>query len=166
MMKKIIQLSTGLYNNSILTLTENDVLKIEIQGKKYPNSTYYFKAKNNSKEFNLKFIDNSIEINQKTLECGELKSKIVVMIEDKIIKEYSVENLIIQKLNNEIKIIPQFEEYKKIFNSLIENQNILIKEVKETQQDLFEKYKKIDEFENKINELHKLVYALCNIEEE
>lgn len=163
MVEKTIKLATGLYDNSTLMLTENDSLHIRIIGKTYPNASYYFKGKNGNREFNLKFQDNLIEINTKDLNIGELKAKVLLMIEDKIITEFKVENLIIQELDGQIKVLPQFEMYKKQFNTLIENQNLLIQGIRKNQLELAKKYEKIEEFAKEIEQLKKLVYVMCNI---
>lgn len=155
-MVKNIKLATGLYDKNVYVLADNDNLQIKIVGDKYTNADYYFKAKNGQKEFNLLFKDDLVEINSKDLVFGELKAKIVVMIKDKVVYEYRVENLIIQQLDNTIEVIPQFEEYKRQFEEQIA-------EITRQQAILNEKYKILQEFEKEIEQLKKLVYVMCNI---
>ena len=162
-MVKTIKLATGLYDDNIYILAENDNLQIKLKGNIYPNANYYFKANNGEKEFNLLFNDNTVEINPKDLVFGELKAKIVIMLDNKVINEYRVENLIIQKLDNKIKVIPQFEEFEKKFDKKLYDCYSNINKIKDNQVELEEKYKRIEEFANEIEQLKKLVYVMCNI---
>ena len=104
-MIKEIYLATGLYDNKILTLNDRENLKFKLVGNTYPNLTYYFKAKNGSNLYELKFI-------------GKLKGKIIAMANEVVVKEIEVEDLILQDLGVKIKVIPEVESLKAQINEM------------------------------------------------
>lgn len=117
-MVKEIYLSTGLYDNKILTLNDNENLQIKLIGKTYPNLTYYLKAKNGVVLHELKFIDNLCEIKRNQLTYGKFKAKIIIMANENIVKEIEVEDLILKDLGTEVKVIPEVEILKAEINDM------------------------------------------------
>ena len=117
-MTKEIYLATGLYDNKILTLNDRENLKFKLIGNTYPNLTYYFKAKNGSNLYELKFIDNMCEIERNKLTYGKLKGKIIAMANEVVVKAIEVEDLILQDLGVKIKVIPEVERLKAQINEM------------------------------------------------
>lgn len=130
-MFKEINIGTRLYDSKILTLTDNENLQIKLVGKTYPNVDYYFKARNGSKFFQIKFVDNFIEIDRKDLFYGILNAKIVAMQKDKILKEIEVEDLILQEVSKNIEVIPQIEQIKAEFQTIKAENEELKRKVEE-----------------------------------
>lgn len=124
-MVKEIYLSTGLYDNKILTLNDNENLQIKLIGKTYPNLTYYLKAQNGSILHKIKFVNNLCEIKRNQLNYGKFKAKIIIMANENIVKEIEVEDLILKDLETEFKVIPEVEMLK----AKITDMTIKIKEM-------------------------------------
>lgn len=117
-MVREIHLATGLYNNKILTIADNEKLVLKLIGRIYPNLTYFLKVKIGDKFFNLKFNDNLVEIDRKDLVYGKFKAKVVAMANENIVKEFELEDLILQEVDGELKTIPELEEIKAEFETI------------------------------------------------
>lgn len=113
-----VNLATGLYNQKIVTLTDNENLQIKLAGRVYPNLTYFIKAKNGGKFHQIKFIDNFIEIDRKDLSYGILSAKIVALANEVTVKEIPLENLTLQEVNKTLKVVPELEVVKNEFAKL------------------------------------------------
>ena len=96
---KEVHLSTGLYDNKVLVLADNENLKIRVVGKTFPNLTYLFKAKNGTMSCTKKIIDNLVEFERKDLVYGKFQAKIIVMANENVVKEYELEDLILKEEN-------------------------------------------------------------------
>lgn len=130
-MLKEIDLNTKLYDSNIVTLAENDNLQITIKGKVYTNATYYLKAKNGVNLINLKFIDRFIEIPRKTLNYGEFVAKIVVIVDEVVVKEFDIEKLYIKEIDGEFKLIPELEQVKSEFLQIKNENDRLVRKIAE-----------------------------------
>ena len=126
-MVREIHLATGLYNNKILTIADNEKLVLKLIGRIYPNLTYFLKVKIGDKFFNLKFNDNLVEIDRKDLVYGKFKAKVVAMANENIVKEFELEDLILVEIDSELKTIPEFEELKSKFE-VIKSENEAMKQ--------------------------------------
>ena len=124
-MVKEINLAKNKYDSNIGTLADNESLQIKINGKTYLNAQYYLKAQNGEHLFNLLFVDNIVEIPRQELTYGIFKAKVVVMVDNKVVREFEVENLLLKELEGEFKIIPEFEEVKCEFESVQEKCRVL-----------------------------------------
>lgn len=119
-MIKTLNLTTGLYDSNVGVLADNENLCIKIVGRVYNNETYYLKAKNGAKLHELKFIDRFIEIPRKNLVYGLFKAKVVAFVENRKVKEFNVEDLILEEVGGEIKVLPEIEQLKSEFNEVIQ----------------------------------------------
>lgn len=137
-MVKEIYLATGLYDNKILTLADNENITFKIVGRTYPNLTYYFKAKNGGKFYNLKFVNNSVEFDRKNLVYGKFEAKVVAMANENIIREFGIEDLLLRELGTEIKCVPEMEELRSQVNKITEENEQMKRKIEELQ-DLCEK---------------------------
>lgn len=113
-----IYLATGLYDNKVMTLADNENLKIRLVGNTYPNLTYYLKAKNGNNYFNKKIDNNLIEIDRQSLVYGKFQAKIVVMANENVVKEFEIEDLVLQELQGKLRTIPEFEILKEEFGKV------------------------------------------------
>ena len=114
-MVREIHLATGLYDNKILTIADNEKLVLKLIGKTYPNLSYFLKARIGDKFLNIKFDNNLVEIERKDLVYGKFKAKVVAMANENIVKEFELEDLILVEIDSELKTIPEFEELKSKF---------------------------------------------------
>jgi len=128
-MLKEINLTTRLYDCNTLTLTDNENLQIKLVGTLYKGLTYFFKARNGSKFFQIKFVDNFIEIDRKNLSYGILSAKIVGMSNERIIKEFIIEDLILQDVGGKMAVIPEVEILKEEIKTMKEEKEDLIKKI-------------------------------------
>ena len=158
MVNKVVKLSTGLFDNAELTFADNETLCIKVMGTMYSNLKYYFNYKNNGKTGNLLLVDNSITIMVKDLNFGILSAKIVAVGNNKVVHEYPLEDLVIQKLGNEKKVIPEFTELKEQVKA--EMQAVIDK-----QTEIDNKFGLVEELKEQVKVLKQMVYALCDIEE-
>ena len=118
-MIKTLNLTTGLYDDKIGVLADNENLHIKIVGRLYDNVTYYLKARNGEFLHELKFVDRFIEIPRKKLMYGLFKAKVVAFVGSKKIKEFDAEDLILEEVGGEIKVLPEIEQLKDEFNEVI-----------------------------------------------
>lgn len=121
-MVREIHLATGLYDNKVLTIADNEKLELKLIGRTYPNLTYFLKAKIGDKFLNLKFDNNLVEIERKDLVYGKFKAKVVAMANENIVKEFELEDLILAEIESELKTIPEFEKLKAEFE-IIKTEN-------------------------------------------
>lgn len=128
---KEVHLSTGLYDNKVLVLADNENLKIRVVGKTLPNLTYLFKAKNGTMSCTKKVIDNLVEFERKDLVYGKFQAKIIVMANENVVKEYELEDLILKEENSELKVIPEFEILKGEFNKVKSENEAMKQEIAE-----------------------------------
>lgn len=126
-----VHLSTGLYDNKVYTLADNENLKIRVVGKTFPNLTYLFKAKNGTMSCTKKIIDNLVEFERKDLVYGKFQAKIIVMANENVVKEYELEDLILKEENSELKVIPEFEVLKGEFNKVKSENEAMKQEIAE-----------------------------------
>lgn len=115
---KEIHLATGLYDNKILVLADNENLKIRIVGKTFPNLTYFFKAKNGSMCQTKKIVDNLVEFDRKDLVYGKFQAKVVVMANENIVKEYAIEDLVLKEEDSKLKVLPELEVLRAEFDKV------------------------------------------------
>ena len=111
-MVREIHLATGLYDNKILTLADNENLEFKLIGRTYPNLTYYLRAIIGGKCYNLKFNDNLCVFERKNLVYGKFKAKVVAMANENIVREFEIEDLLLKEIDTELKTIPEFEIVK------------------------------------------------------
>ena len=126
-MVREIHLATGLYDNKILTIADNEKLVLKLIGKTYPNLSYFLKARIGDKFLNIKFDNNLVEIERKDLVYGKFKAKVVAMANENIVKEFELEDLILVEIDSELKTIPEFEELKSKFE-VIKSENEAMKQ--------------------------------------
>lgn len=117
-MIKEIYLATGLYDNKILTLADNENLQLKLKGMIQPNLTYYIKVRNGGKFYNKRIIDGIINFDRKELVYGKFQAKIVALANENVVKEFDIEDLILKELDGELKVIPELEEVKEEFETL------------------------------------------------
>lgn len=122
-----VNLATGLYNQKIVTLTDNENLQIKISSNIYPNLSYYLKAKNGANFHQIKFVDKVITIDRSCLSYGTLSGKIVAMLNGDVVKEFKIEDLILREIDKKIEIIPEIESIKADFER-IKKENTELKE--------------------------------------
>ena len=130
-MVREIHLATGLYDNKILTLADNENLELKLIGRTYPNLTYYLMAKIGGKCHEIKFCDNSCVFERKNLVYGKFKAKVVAMANENIVKEFELEDLILKEIGTELKTIPEFEELKSKFEVIKSENNEMKAKIKE-----------------------------------
>lgn len=118
-MIKTLNLTTGLYDDKIGVLADNENLHIKIVGRLYDNVTYYLKARNGEYLHELRFVDRFVEIPRKNLVYGLFKAKVVAYVGNKKIKEFNAEDLILEEVGGEIKVLPEIEQLKDEFNEVI-----------------------------------------------
>lgn len=133
-MEKTLNLTTGLYDSNVGVLADNENLCIKIVGRVYDNVTYYLKAKNGAKLHELKFVDRFIEIPRKNLAYGLFKAKVVAFVENRKVKEFGVEDLILEEVGGEIKVLPEIEQLKSEFNELLQEMVLLKQECDNTKE--------------------------------
>lgn len=114
-MIKEIYLATGLYDNKILTLADNENLQLKLKGMIQPNLTYYIKARNGGKFYNKRIIDGIINFDRKELVYGKFQAKIVALANENVVKEFDIEDLILKELDGKLKVLPELEEVKSEF---------------------------------------------------
>lgn len=130
-MVREIHLATGLYDNKILTLTDNENLELKLIGRTYPNLTYYLKAIVGDRAYNLKFDNNLCVFERKNLVYGKFKAKVVAMANENIVREFELEDLILKEIETELKTIPEFEELKRKFEVIKSENNEMKAKIKE-----------------------------------
>lgn len=127
-MVKEIYLATGLYDNKVLTLADNDNLQLKLKGMIQPNLTYFIKARNGGKFYNKRIIDGIINFDRKELVYGKFQAKIVALANENVVKEFDIEDLILKELDGKLKVIPELEEVKEEFETLrLENAELKTK---------------------------------------
>ena len=117
-MRAKINLTTRLWESKIFTLTDDENLQIEITSPTNPSLTYFIKARNGGKFHQKQFIDKVIEIDRKDLTYGILSAKIVAMSSGVIVKEFQLEDLILQEIGNCLKVVPEIELLKSDFEKV------------------------------------------------
>ncbi len=133
-MIKTLNLTTGLYDNKVGVLADNEDLVIKIVGRLYDNVTYYLKARNGEFLHELKFVDRLVTIPRKALMYGLFKAKVVAFVGNKKIKEFNVEDLILEEIGGEIKVLPEIEQLKSEFNELLQEMVLLKQECEDTKE--------------------------------
>lgn len=114
-MKKIIKLYANkgkFINNNEFIKVDNDILEIEVENNFNANVELYGILKNGSFEKRLKFNKFSLEIPQDFIKLGELHITIIIVNNNNEIGRYAVVPLIIKKLDGEIIIINEIEDFK------------------------------------------------------
>lgn len=114
-MVKEIYLATGLYDNKILTLADNENLQFKLKGIIQPNLTYYIKARNGGKFYNKRIDNGIINFARNELSYGKFQAKIVALANENVVKEFDLEDLILRELDGELKAVPEFEQVKSEF---------------------------------------------------
>lgn len=124
-MVREIYLATGLYDNKVATLTDNEDLQIRLVGAVMSNLTYILKAKFNGKQHAIKFVNNLITIERKNLCYGKFQAKIVAVANENIVKEFNLEDLLLKEIDGELKVIPELEQVKSEFAEIkVENEQL------------------------------------------
>ena len=133
-MVKEIHLATGLYDNKVLTLTDDENLQLKLVGKVYPNLTYYLKAKNGDILHTKKFVNGIAEIERKNLAYGKFKAKVIAMANENVLREFDIEDLLLKEIGCELKVVPELEEVKAEFEAIKVENNALKKKVAELEE--------------------------------
>lgn len=138
-MIKKLNILTGLFDDKIYTLVDNDNLEIEVTSKNYGNS-YVAVVKKENETSKIALRDNKFEIPKTFLTYGEICVKIIAIRNGETIKEFNCENLIVKEIDTKIVAIPELEQFKsdcnKKLNEVIAKQTEIIGKMAELEQRL------------------------------
>ena len=91
--------------------TENDSLIVEITTNFGHNTTLFAKINNGVEEKSIKVINKQFEIKDKFFNVGECSLRIIALVGNKIVGDYSCPSILVKEINGKNVIVDKLQEF-------------------------------------------------------